>query len=382
VNKMRGNPALHLLDRYLGIPAIAILGSARRKRKPPAKIETIGLLRTVAIGDTVLISGVIADLRIAYPEARLIFFAGPSNFEIARMLDGIDRVVRVPVSNPLAGLCAVRSIPVDVIFDFGQWPRLESLLALFSRASFTVGFQTANQRRHYGYDMCVEHSSEVHEIQNFRRLVEVLGVRTGSGPFLKRPPSGSGAVEKYIVLHLWPGGRRKKLKQWPSERWVQLIEEFAGWGLEVLLAGAKSDRSSNDAIMGRVKHSAQRFVRNKAGASLEETAAILADACLVVSVDSGVMHMADALGVPLVALHGPSSSKRWGPLSANAIAIDSPLKGCGYISLGWEKVSPPPKCMECVRYETVRDACREILEMEFQSMRFDAKTRSRISAAN
>src|SRR6267378_7214310 len=96
---LRGSPLLHLLDRYLGIPTIALLGRLRRKRPLPAKIETIGLLRTVAIGDTVLMSGIIADLRRAFPGASLVFLAGPSNFEIASMIDGLDRVVKVPIPN-------------------------------------------------------------------------------------------------------------------------------------------------------------------------------------------------------------------------------------------------------------------------------------------
>ena len=354
---------MHFLDRYAGIPAIAVLGRMKRKRELPEKLETIGLLRTAAIGDTVLISGVIADLRIAFPRASLIFFAGPSNFEIAGMLDGIDSVVQVPIGNLVAGVRAVRSVPVDVMFDFGQWPRLEALFALVSNASFTVGFETASQHRHYGYDRTVEHSTEIHEIQNFRRLVEVLGIETGSAPVLKSPPNGHASTENYAVFHLWPGGRRRKLKQWPREKWVQLIEEFVGWGLNVVLTGATSDNRGNEEIIHRMQPRARRFVRNAAGMSLQDTAATLAASRLVVSVDTGE-HMAAALGAPLVALYGPSSSRRWGPVSTNAIAVESPLSGCGYINLGWESVSPPPACMECIRFETVRDACRDALEKE------------------
>jgi len=88
---------LHFLDRYAGIPAVAILGHARRKRALPSAIRTIGLLRTAAIGDTVLISAAIADLRAAFPGASVIFFAGPTNFEMASMLDGVNVVIKVPI---------------------------------------------------------------------------------------------------------------------------------------------------------------------------------------------------------------------------------------------------------------------------------------------
>ncbi len=355
---------MHFLDRYVGIPAVAVLGWMKRKRKLPSKLDRIGLLRLVAIGDTVLISGVVADLRKAFPQASLIFFAGPSNFEIAGMLDGIDKVVSVPIVNPLAGIRAVRAVPVDLMLDFGQWPRLEALFTLFSKASYTVGFRTQGQHRHYGYDLSVEHSSDAHEIENFRRLVGALGVTTGSEPFLRRPPTGLPSAENYAVFHLWPGGMRKELKQWPSERWLQLIEEFAGWGLQVVLTGAHPDYGSNEEIIHRLQPRARGLVRNAAGASLQETAATLEHSRLVVSVDTGVMHMAAALGAPLVALHGPTSSKRWGPVSERAIVVDSPASGSGYLNLGWEYLPQPPACMECIGYEVVRGACRAILEKE------------------
>lgn len=365
--RQRGNPILHFLDRYAGIPAIAILGHLRRKRVLPFKIKTFGLLRTAAIGDTVLISAAIADLRSAFPDASMIFFAGPSNIEIARMLDGVDKVVDVPILSLLAALCRVRSVAVDVMVDFGQWPRFDALLTLLSRASFTIGFHTPGQYRHYGYDVAVAHSSDVHEIENYGQLLGALGVKTGNLPRLRRPSPGALSTANYAVFHLWPGGRRKKLKQWPDEKWLELVEEIASREMEVVLSGAPADRDGNDAIIDRVPPCARCFVRNAAGLSLQETAAILAYARLVVSVDTGVMHMAAALGAPLVALHGPTSSRRWGPISDRAIAVDSPLDGCGYLNLGWEHSSRPLACMECIPYEAVRDACRSVIGKQVQS---------------
>src|ERR1700676_3583317 len=129
--KLRGNSMLHHLDRYGGIPAIVVLGHMRRKRAAPSTIQTIGLLKLGAIGDTVLMSAVIADLRHAFPNASITFFSGESNFEIAGMLEGVNRVVKLSTCNLAAGVGLLRSIAIDVIIDFGQWSRLEALLALF-----------------------------------------------------------------------------------------------------------------------------------------------------------------------------------------------------------------------------------------------------------
>jgi ADP-heptose:LPS heptosyltransferase len=365
--RKRGSPVLHFLDRYGGIPAVAILGQMRFKRRLPANIQTFGFLRTAAIGDTVLMSAAIADLRTAFPDASFIFFAGPSNFEIASMLNGVDQVVQVPIVNFAAALRCVRSIAVDVMVDFGQWPRFDALLTLLSRASLTIGFQTRGQHRHFGYDMTVEHSCGVHEIENYRRLVRALGVKTGNPPSLRTPPPGALSATNYVVFHLWPGGRRKTLKRWPEERWLELVEEIASSEMKVVLTGAPADRDGNDSVIERVHRCARCFVSNAAGLSLRETAALLAYSRLVVSVDTGIMHIAAALGVPLVALHGPTSSRRWGPINDNAIAVDSPQDGCGYLNFGWEYSPRRLTCMECIPYETVRDACRSFIGKHVES---------------
>jgi ADP-heptose:LPS heptosyltransferase len=364
--KQRGNPSLHFFDRHLGIPAVAVLSRTRRKRASPAPsaIKTIGILKAGAIGDTVLISAVVADLRSAFPGASVIFFSGASNFEMASLLEGVDRVINVPVTNLFAGLKSIRSVAVDVLFDFGQWSRLEALFSFFSRAAFTIGFATPGQHRHFGHDIAVKHSCEVHELTNFRNLVNALGVPSHHPPFLKVPlPAHPGAFG-YAVFHLWPGGRRRKLKEWPRERWRLLMQDFAGWGIQVVLTGSPFDRDRNDRLIASLASGATGFFRNAAGCSLKETAATLAGARLVVSVDTGLMHMAAALGVPLVALHGPTSSGRWGPVSPKAVIVESAMPGCGYISLGWENPPVPPACMDCISYETVRDACSALVQTQ------------------
>lgn len=363
----RANPTLHFLDRYAGIPTIAILGSLKAKRRLPSKIGSIGLLKTGAIGDTVLISAVVADLRSALPDASIIFYAGKSNLEIVRMLDGIDRVIQVPTHNVPAGVRAIRSTAVNVLLDFGQWSRLEALFSFFSRSAFTVGFRTRGQHRHYGYDLFVDHSFETHELENLRLLVRSLGVETRNVPFLRAPQKDCPGPQDYVVFHLWPGGRRRKLKEWPTGRWLQLIEDFASHEMNVVLTGAPSDRARNDELIARTTLGTRGFVTNAAGRNLEETAVLLSRAKLVVSVDTGLMHMAAALGVPLVALHGPTASKRWGPVSPAAVVVETGQDGCGYINLGWEHPAHPAACMEGVSYEAVYNAGRGLLGKRLSS---------------
>lgn len=350
---------VHLADRYAGIPAVALLGALRGRRRLPASISSIGLLKAAAIGDTVLMSAAVADLRRAFPHASLVLFSTESNYEIACMLEGVTEVCRLPISRPLAALRKWRSTPMDVIFDFGQWTRAEALLSLASKTAFTVGFRTAGQYRHYGYDLAVEHSAEVHELENYRALVRTLGVQTKSMPHLEALEPNPLAERSYVVCHLWPGGIGRGLKEWPLENWRQLFGELTRKGLEIVLTGSLADRNRNqECLRPDVLHN----VHNVAGLDLAKTAAVLAGARLVVSVNTGIMHMAAALGSPVVGLQGPTSSRRWGPVGKKSIAVDSTLTGCGYLNLGWEYPKNPPACMEAISLESVVHACDAVLE--------------------
>ena len=161
-----------------------------------------------------------------------------------------------------------------------------------------------------------------------------------------------------------PGDLERKPSNGRLENWLRLANQFVNWGIDVVLTGSVQDRKANDAFLAQVPMPARMHLRSAAGMRLNETAAVLANSSMVVSVDTGIMHLASALGAPLVALHGPTSARRGGPLGSRTIAVESPLGGCGYIRLGWESTAGRPACMESIRYEAVRDACLCLLKTE------------------
>jgi ADP-heptose:LPS heptosyltransferase len=89
----------------------------------------------------------------------------------------------------------------------------------------------------------------------------------------------------------------------------------------------------------------------------------------VVSVNTGIMHMADALSGSLVALHGPTNARRWGPVSTTSISLESPLPGAGYLDLGFEFPRQVPDCMKALSFDTVLTACRAALNHKRPSRR-------------
>jgi heptosyltransferase I len=73
----------------------------------------------------------------------------------------------------------------------------------------------------------------------------------------------------------------------------------------------------------------------------------------VVSVNTGIVHLAAATGVPTVALNGPTAGKRWGPVGERAASVESPYSGCGYLHFGWEYGGQREDCMKGIRVDRV-----------------------------
>jgi ADP-heptose:LPS heptosyltransferase len=333
---LRANRVLYWADRCIGIALLWLLRPFKRSRGWTAlpREASIALLNFYGLGDTVLISAIVADLRAAFPHARLVFFAGPSSREAAGMIPGI-RVVPVPLS-PLGALRAIRREHFDLLIDCEQWLRMSALVCFFARAAFTAGFRARGQHRHALYDRAAPHG-DAHELDNFRALLKVLGIAAGAPPTLHAP--AAAGRPPYALLHMHAAGSRAHWKEWPADRWVALIDELTARGLDVLLTGSADERARCLAVRERCR--APRQVEVPAGrCTLAETAALLRGACGVVSVDTGVMHLAAALGCATIALHGPTSPQRWGGQGARVVSLVADPRG-PFLHHGFESIAPP-----------------------------------------
>ena len=359
----RGNPRLKFLDRYVGVPVVAALGlghTLRGARVVPTEWHTIGILLTSGIGDTVLATGVLNDLRAAHPDARIVLFVTANNADFARLLTVPDAVVELPVRKVWNAVRAVRAEHCDVLIDLSAWRRFDAALSALSGARAQVGLKTPGQFRHYGYDVVVDHGQD-HEIENDRRLVARVGVASTSEPNLPLPEGATAPVTRpYAVLHLWPGGANFETRSWPVERWLELATRLRDRGFEIALTGGVGDVDVSGAL---VDDWVRRGVpaHNAAGGDWPETLAWLGFAAGVVSVNTGVMHVAAALGTPTVALNGPTSGARWGPRGPYTRCVASPMVPDGYLNLGFERDERFRDCMLEISVDMVVDAWDDLI---------------------
>lgn len=357
--KERGNRLLRFLDRYAGIPIVFLLGILKQKKRKPDSIQSIALLKSAGIGDLVILSAVVKDLQGAYPAASVTLFTGKSNAEMGRMIPGVS-VIPLPMTSPWKSLKIIRKHSFDVWIDADPWPRINALFTFCSRSKFTIGFKTAKQWRHNVYDKAINHSSACHEIENYRNLINHLGIRTYHRPNFSFSPKKP--KEQKIALHLFPGGSRAALKQWEMGRWKELITLISQEGFKIICTGSKADRPHLEQLKQECFPSP---IENVAGSlTLQETAEMLLTCACVISVDTGIMHLAAALGCPTICLHGPTSPKRWGAIGEKVIAVTPSFPYHPCIHLGFEAVCKENRCMKAITVSQVKQAVDNLVTIE------------------
>ena len=385
----------------LGLAAVAPVLRRSARAAGGHDRPAVLLLRLERVGDLLMTLDALAAVRACAPRATIDLVVGTWNEALARLIPGIDRVetldarwlARGPAGDGPARMLSRawrwRERRYDLAINFEGDVRSNVLLGL-SGALRRVGFDMAG-----GGPMLSERVTfdpTVHTRSNALRLVErAFDVPAGSlenmppvngkSPRLRIPdearrraaallsgptPPGdaatSGPSAGLVAVHV-SGGR--EIKQWHPDRFADVASRLAAERhVRIVLTGSAADRPLVDAL--RVSLAPHVQVIDVTGAAdLVTLAAIFERVDLLVTGDTGPMHLAAALDVPLVAVFGPSDPARWGPLSPSAriVRAQLPCSPCNRIR------RPPvrcrghvPDCLAATVADTVYDAAVSLLD--------------------
>ena len=167
------------------------------------------------------------------------------------------------------------------------------------------------------------------------RLVDRFAALAGVAPEAPRLTADPAARDRLLAKHglradgpvvaLCPGAEYGPAKRWPAEHFATLARKCADAGAEVWIVGSAKEAALGDAIRTSSGHVAV----NLAGrTSLLEAVDLLSAASAIVSNDSGLLHVAAALDVPVAAVYGSTSPDFTPPLGARAVALQRELGCC------------------------------------------------------
>ena len=287
-------------------------------------------IKTSSLGDVIHHMPALTEARKARPEARFTWLVEEAFAPLVALHPAVAEVVPVAwrrwrkslhapttVGEIARSLRAIRASRYDVIVDSQGLLRTAVIARL------------AHGRRH-GYDassirepLAAIFYDVRHRVR--RELHAVERNRTLSGLALGYAPQGApdfgldrarfrAPAERYAVL-LHATARLEK--QWPEANWIALGQALGGAGADLVLPwGAADERARSERIAAALPRA-----RVPERAPLDTVARLIAGAQFVVGVDTGLLHLAAALGVPLVAIFAGSEPRLTGPVGAGPVAV-------------------------------------------------------------
>jgi ADP-heptose:LPS heptosyltransferase len=269
------------------------------------------LIRPGGIGDAILLIPAISLLKLQYPEAQIDILAEKRNAGAFRLCGHESSIYRYDVFSEFRQVLCKR---YDVIIDTEQWYRLSAVVARLIRSDMKIGFATNERRRMLTHG--VDYSHEIYEADNFLSLLQPLGIAPvweRDRPFLDIAEADRDSVAELLAVIsgpfvvIFPGASITE-RRWSPERFAAVASRLQEQGVVIVVVGGVEDRSAGEQITAACSG------LNLAGrTTLAQTAAVLERASLLISGDSGVLHMGVASGVSTVSLFGPGIQQKWGP---------------------------------------------------------------------
>lgn len=371
-----------MLDRYLGPPLLSLLSlfaPRARSADPPRAPRRILLVKLHGVGNIVLLLPVIRQLKRRFPAAEIDFLSFRSN---AGILEGTEEIARCHFldrgSLPGLAASALRTFPglrrraYDMVVDFDQFAHFSSIAALLTGAPSRIGFRNPTLRRHLAYTTPLVYIDAAHVSRTFGRLAEVAGaprvpglsrriaLKAGHRREAADLLAASGIPPDAGVVVLHPGSSgNMTLRRWPADRFAELgdrIEEELG--CRVVISGGGQETPLAESVRRTMR---QPAVSSAGKLSVRGFAALCERALLVVSNDTSAVHVASAMGTPVVGLYGPNTPALYGPLGENDLVFSTDLPCSPCLSNLTSKVSHCRRalCMERITVDAVFDGIRE-----------------------
>lgn len=348
----------------------------------PAKTERLALIMADPhLGNFLIASGVMKPLVSAIEPSDVLIVVHQSHQRLLARMPGLEHVPTLTVDGSKRGL---RKVPVglqmaiglrrfrpDTVVSFGG-NRMASLAAGLSGAPRRVGRPSDGYPRWFSVHARNPAGTGHHRQAVYAAIANGAGIAsiTPEPPrLIPQPDTDTPAwasarrqmgLEGHALacLHVGAG---KEYKLWACDRFAALADWLHDQGLQPVLIGTPADATRAETVRSLARKPLPSLI-----SSLNRDAelALLAECRLFVGNDSGPMHLAAALGAPVIGLFGPTDPARWGPLGERSRALrgDAPLEHPierkqvkGRQAVGSER------SLESLQLETVQQAVGELL---------------------
>jgi lipopolysaccharide heptosyltransferase I len=333
-------------------------------------VDRFLIVRTSALGDIVHGMPVAAALKEKYPRCRIAWVVDERYQDLLAGHPWVDRILLVRFKEGLRtlrdargrknwiGLArTLRDLRFDVAIDLQGLFR-SGCISYLSRAPIRIGFPRGHVRETLNRVFSNVRPRSIpprsHVIDRNLALLHPLGIHTRERRFLFRvSPSVQDSIGRYlraadeddqrlrVVVHPAAGWITK---QWDPKHYAEIADRILeAWDARVFLLWGPGERELAQQVRGAMRRPGHLVP----DMGLSELVAFLGACGLFIGGDSGPLHLASALGVPVLGLYGPSDSVRNGP-----------LQGADQV------VTASPPCGPCYKRDCTRSSCMDSISVE------------------
>jgi lipopolysaccharide heptosyltransferase II len=294
-------------------------------------VLTVLLVRFSSIGDVLLTTPLVRALRRRHPEARLVYVTKRAMAPLVADNPHLSQVVTLEPDEPVRHLAA-RLRPLGATHGLDLHGSLRSLALRALVRTHWHGYGKRKLARSLLIAIKIDaYGARVPVAERYFAAARGLDVRADGGPpefhlgagataradaWLAQRGLAGGSVR---LVALAPGAAHAT-KRWPVAHWIALADRLRGAGFAPIVVGGPDDRGIARQLAAHAESAAGEC-------SLQETGALLARAAACVANDTGVMHMATAVGTPVVALFGPTVEQfGFFPYSPRALVLQRALE--------------------------------------------------------
>ncbi len=324
-------------------------------------MNRILLIQTAFLGDAVLATALLEELKVRYPQAQLDYLIRKGN---ESLFDGNPRIRRLLIWDKKEGkyknlfklLRHIRSEHYDMVINIQRFAATGFLTA-FSGAKERVGFD--KNPFSFMYTRKEKHEYGIHEVERNLKLIEGKAASGDGMPRLYPQKHHFEKVEPYQAspyITIAPASVWYT-KQFPKEKWAEFLETI-DYPMTVIFVGAPNDYALGEEIEALTKNEWLTYHNLCGDLKLLETAALMKGAKMNYTNDSGPMHIASAMNAPVRAIFCSTVEEfGFGPLSRNSKVIQTTEKlSCRPCGVHGQTACPEGhfKCAKTIQF-TLKD---------------------------
>ena len=326
-------------------------------------MKKILVIRYRFIGDTVLTIPFLRNLRAAYPDARIDMLVGPISGDILLNCPYIDNLITFDTTRKhkyenskekrksfFSYVKLLKKTGYDKAYILKR-SFSSAALAFLAGIPERIGFDT--EYRGIFLTKRIKYVENRHEVECFLDVLRMDNIPVNdsylenwlskeSKSKISRILQEEAASQK-VLIHATSGNKNK---QWNPQNFAKVVEYLSNKnGLQVFYTGTKSDKEAYDEIHSHINQKLRIEPINLCGKlSIQDSMALISEMNFVLGVDSGTLHLAASLNIPVIGIYGPMNPIKWQAWGNNHIALYSTIN-C--VPCGLKK--PCPREIACLK---------------------------------